>query len=422
MAIQNISCVDAEKKYFSGTTEKSSVLYGAGEEIVFNVTLKADGVTAGCDSFLWRLEADDGNCSEGTADGTDGTLRIKTSLKKEGFVYLNVMACGADGAPLSDVKEYNGGAGANVEKIYKLREEPADFDEFWKRQLKRLDGVTPRLLECEEVKAPCDTHKGYKLKLGSFEGIYGDHVTGYVTVPKDAKLGGVAIKMWYNGYGIMNPDMYCERDTAIFTVNAHSIEVGGEAEYYRNQPQLAGYGFDKVQNSDPETVYFKEMLLRDVQALRFMKKYFGDDGADERFAGLWNGEVELIGGSQGGFQATAVAVLEPDGVKKLGAYCPWLCDIGGCGVGGRRKSNFMPKYTPALEYFDTVNFGRRIPDSCRVTVGTVGLGDYTATPLSNTALYNAVRSRAGKEIVYIQNRTHCDLPVEEISYKICDKP
>ena len=416
MKTPQILSINANKKYFSGTTEKNSVSYKVGEEIVFNVALKADGSAVGCECFRWRLSADDGSESEGISCGETGTLEIKTMLKKEGFVRLNVKACHANGEPIEGVAEYNGGAGANIEEIAKIKDEPNDFDEFWQRQLSRLDNVTPELLECEEVEAPQDSHIGYKVKLGFYEGDYGNYVSGYITVPRNASCGKVKIKMWYNGYGIMDPDMYCEADTAIFTVNAHSIEVGMPPEYYRDQPQLAGYGF--LNNDDPGKVYFKEMLLRDVQALRFMKSYFGEQGTDKRLAGLWNGEIDIVGGSQGGFQAVAVAVLESEGVKKLGAYCPWLCDIGGYGVNGRQRSNFMPEYTPALEYFDTVNFAKRIRSDCRVTVGTVGLGDYTANPAGNTALYNSIPQAVSKEIVYIQNRTHAILPVEELSYKI----
>ena len=82
---------------------------------------------------------------------------------------------------------------------------------------------------------------------------------------------------------------------------------------------------------------------------------------------------------------------------------------------------FMYCTTPALEYFDTVNFGKRLPTGCTAKVGTVGLGDYVANPAGNTILYNCIPDSVIKEIEYVQNRTHGVLPVEEFIYKINNK-
>ena len=84
------------------------------------------------------------------------------------------------------------------------------------------------------------------------------------------------------------------------------------------------------------------MILRDIQGMRFLKLYFGENGSDERFRGLWSEKKTLTvsGGSQGGFQSAAVAALEP-GITLMTLYCPWLCDIGGCGADGRQVSTYM---------------------------------------------------------------------------------
>lgn len=168
---------------------------------------------------------------------------------------------------------------------------------------------------------------------------------------------------------------------------------------------LRRYGFKEDLNATRETVYFREMLLRDVQGVRFLKKYFGADGPDERFKGLWSEKKELIlsGGSQGGFQAAAVSALEP-GVTQLMLYIPWFCDVGGCGTDGRQKSTFMPEYTEALEYYDNVNFAKRI--TCPVYIESAGLGDYVATPAGIASFYNNLTACPKKRISFKQNFTH----------------
>ena len=360
--VENVTEVLASNKYITGTTEKNSVSYKIDEEIVFNLSLQADGKVVGCDKFAWTLTADDGSKITGTENGNTGELTVRTTLSKPGFVYLQVNACDKNGNVISGVKQYNGGAGVDIGNITKTTAEPDDFDEFWSQQITKLDGVTPELISCVEMNNSSSNFHIYAIKVKFYEGTYGNYVSGYLTVPKAAKQGSLKIRMWYNGHGVEDPVPYCNENTALFNVCAHSIEIAQPSSYYSElrAGKLNGYGFDKEDNSDPETVYFKEMVLRDVQALRFMKDYFGAQGTDARFAGLWDGEnIQITGGSQGGFQAIAVAVLE-DGATKVDAYCPWLSDIGGQGVDGKQKSGFMPEYTSALEYFDSINFAKRI--------------------------------------------------------------
>ena len=82
---------------------------------------------------------------------------------------------------------------------------------------------------------------------------------------------------------------------------------------------------------------------------------------------------------------------------------------------GRQKSNFMPAYTDALEYYDSINFARRLKD-CDVIVNLVGLGDYTANPAGITALYNNLDVSVSKKLEFEQNRTHAIAPVVQIQY------
>ena len=416
--VVDIINLNASKKYITGTTEKDAVSYGVGEEIVFKLSLRADDKIAGCDRFVWTMTADDGTRQSGTESGRTGELILRTALSKAGFVYLKVQACDKNGTPIAGVKEYNGGAGANISGITKTKATPADFDAFWSEQVKTLDSVEPELISCTEVETVATDFQTYAVKIKFYEGAHGNYVSGYLTVPKNAKPGSLKIRMWYNGYGVENPTTYWNQNTALFNVCAHSIEVGQDGAYYASLKagKLNGYGFSKEENTNRDTVYFKEMILRDIQAFRFMKKQFSDAGTDSRFKGLWNGQtVQITGGSQGGFQSIAVAALEP-GATLVDVYAPWLCDIGGQGTNDKQSSIFMPEYTDALEYYDTINFAKHI--SCQVVIGTVGLGDYTTPPAGVTALYLALPDQIDKKITYRQNRTHAADPVEVFEYTV----
>ena len=74
-----------------------------------------------------------------------------------------------------------------------------------------------------------------------------------------------------------------------------------------------------------------------------------------------------------------------------------MCDVGGT------ASEFRPKYTDDLRYFDTVYFGRRIDDKVNITL-TAGLGDYICPPSGVVALFNEM---GGHVTMYFkQGMTH----------------
>lgn len=417
---------NAKNKYFVGVTDKDAVSYAIGEDICFTVQLLADKEAAFCPKFKYILTADDGRVpEEGMVDGKAGTISVKTKMTVPGFVYLRVYACDQNGTAINGVDSFNGGAGADVLNIRKIKEEPADFDVFWEKQLKTLEGVSPDLLEAREVDSPNPNFTVYAVKIRFCESnTWGDYVSGYLSLPKNSAPGSLSLHLYYNGAGVTELTKYCNDGLATLNVAAHSMELGQDRSYYveLSQGKLKDYAFNPQYNSSAETVYFREMLLRDVQAMRFMKRYFGSDGPDSRFRGLWDDvlkkQITLSGGSQGGFQCAAVSVLEP-GVSWMNIYAPWLCDIGGYGVNGRQESVYMPAWTEAMEYYDSINFAKRIP--CATYIRTVGLGDYTANPAGVTAFFNNMNPKVNREISYVQNRTHSYNPIDADQYVLKGK-
>jgi cephalosporin-C deacetylase-like acetyl esterase len=136
------------------------------------------------------------------------------------------------------------------------------------------------------------------------------------------------------------------------------------------------------------------MILRDIQAIRYLKTLEEFDGKS----------ITLNGGSQGAYQAIAVAALDPDITYLFGAYT-WLCDLGGAYAG--RISGWRPDHTEALNYYDAINFAKRIKCGCRIDAG---LGDYTSPPSGVTAMVNSMN--APVEFNMTQGMTHFYTPPE----------
>ena len=93
--------------------------------------------------------------------------------------------------------------------------------------------------------------------------------------------------------------------------------------YHLDDPSATApenYGFDLTENQNRDTVYFKNMFIRNVTATRFLKAYIGDNsfgkisfkGETVAPLGRWakGDNFTVDGGSQAGFQALAITALD----------------------------------------------------------------------------------------------------------------
>ncbi|MGN1047652.1 MAG: acetylxylan esterase [Eubacteriales bacterium] len=390
--------------YFLCSTNKDALSYEIGEEMVIDIYLMSRGELVSCSEFDWSITGDDGSKSSGKSSGANGVLTLKTSLSCDGFVYILVKALDSAGNEIDNTVRFSGGTGVHPEKLKTTVEEPADFDEFWEKSIAELYKVQPDIIEMEEVNMK-DGYKTYKMKLeclGDPKWTGETYVSGYLTYPTNASQKSLSLSLSFEGYGVRCQKPQYNSTGAVFTVYTHSIEVGMDDSYYTSLSNgaLKSYGWSETENANPENVYFRYMILRDLQALRFMKQYFGPDGNN-----LWSGKsITVGGGSQGGFQTLAIAALDHD-VTEANANIPWLCDIGGYTDGKRLKSSFRPNYVSGLSYFDSASFASRI--ECRITINA-GLGDTCCPPAGVFAMYNALK--CPKTMTMRQNKTHSYTP------------
>ncbi len=401
--------------HFDANTDKNPIEYAVGEDITFNFDLRNGAKGATCEQIKLTV-IHDGDTAKKTVylDATSGKASYTTKLTVAGFVLIDAVACDENGNTYSGSEEAHLGACADFDSITVKETKPADFEAFWSANVAELADIAPEILEMTEVTSNNSSYKTYHVKIKAVDDTYlysdgetHNYVSGMLTVPKDASAGSCKLKVGYGGHGIYAMTPEYEANTITFSVNAHAINANGSSSYYSsyNKGDLNGYGgmYTPGANSDRNEVYFKNMILRDLQALRFLTVYYGEGGEG---GALWNGtDIMATGGSQGGFRTTAVASLADElgiTVSYAEILFPWLCDLGGT-AHGRILGDFWPDYTYSeMAYYDTVFFGTGV--NCKVYIRT-GLGDTTTTPTGVTALYHALAS-ADKTIVYEQNRDH----------------
>jgi cephalosporin-C deacetylase-like acetyl esterase len=283
------------------------------------------------------------------------------------------------------VLKFEGGAGADPGKLEGYPE-PADFDAFWQAQKARLAAV-PLKATLTEVPASNAAFHVFDVKVDCAGG---RPVSGYLALPKGAPAKSLPAQVSFRGYGVSGADPECRDGMMVLQINAHGIENGRPAEFYKalQEGELKGYAFNSGENAKPETAYFNGMMLRAMRALEFVKS-----------RPEWDGKTLVAtGGSQGGLQAVTAAALDRD-VTQCNAFKPWCCDLGGVNLA--RLRGWRPDYAEGLGYYDTATMGKRV--TCPTFI-TAGLGDYVCPPSGVSVLYNQINGP--KTIEYMQGSTH----------------
>ena len=281
--------------------------------------------------------------------------------------------------------------------------EPKDFDEFWTRQKKRLAAVPFReKVGLKKLK----TVNGVDIYAVSIPCAGPRPVTGYLSIPANARAKSLPAVISFHGYGtsIHRAPTWGDRSRLHFNINAHGQELGRDAAYYKRffdgiSSNGYSYAFDPEQNSNPETAFFNGMVLRVLRAMEYLKS-----------RPEWNGkDLVAEGGSQGGLQTMWAAALDPD-VTVARPGITWCCDLAGTQKKHRLSGGWRIKYVPALDYYDPVFMAKRIINA-RVEITRAGLGDYTCPPSGLAISYNNIAS-PNKSIKWVQGRDHGFVPAK----------
>lgn len=397
--------LNLKKVSVTGVSSAKTAEIKAGETVKFTFKMNVGGQKyhEAIPYYLaWRRAGDDGVAKSGKIRITpDKPAVVQIKMDKPGFFRLLAWLEDGKGKNVTVQTKhrhgkyvFDGGHGVAVNTLKQAVPEPADFDKFWAKQKAKLKAV-PMKYKMVEVKCHNPKFKMYKV---SIDCAGPRPVTGYLSMPKDAKPKSLPAIGVFQGYGTYRQGQHGVGARHIcLTINAHGFDLEQPAAYYTKffksiRSNGKNYAFDPKQNADPEKAYFLGMAFRVMRAYDFLKSLPQWDGKN----------LTATGGSQGGLQTIWAAALV-DGLTLATPSVPWCGDIGG-EKAKRMKSHFFPPYAPGLRYFDIVNHAKRIPASCYVRVARAGLGDYVCPPSGVQIFYNNVKGP--KEITWVQNNQH----------------
>jgi len=270
---------------------------------------------------------------------------------------------------------------------------PKDIDETWDKLLEEDAKLPIEVKKCELVRTSKTGVKVYRVVLNSL----GGDVHAEMSIPPGAEEGK-KFPIWciFQAYGVASMWTWTWEWAITIAPNTHSIENGREGAYYKALSSRGGalfnYGFDEKTNAKFETTYFRNVLLRDIRAVRYMMS-----------RPEWNHEkVMYYGGSQGGYQSTAMLGLIPE-TTSIEVVCPWAIEYGGS------QCHWRPKWGEGVQYCDPMNLAHRIQGKGQKIAVLSGIAD-TACPVDGIfAWLNALPKETDLTFKLYQNHGH-DVP------------
>jgi len=279
------------------------------------------------------------------------------------------------------------------DKIKPARPAPADIDQVWDKLLEEDAKLPFELKKCEHIRTSKTGVKVYRIVLNSL----GGDVHAEMSIPKEAEEGK-KFPIWciFQAYGVASMWTWTWEWAITIAPNTHSIENGREGAYYSKlsgkDGPLNNYGFDEKTNAKFETTYFKNVLLRDVRAIRYMMS-----------RPEWNHEkIIYYGSSQGGYQSTALLGLIPE-TTNMDLICPWAIEFGGS------QCHWRPKWGEGIQYCDPMNLVHRTKGAGKKITVAFGVAD-SACPVDGIfAWINALPKDVDLTASLFQNHGH-DVP------------
>lgn len=370
-------------------------LYTPGEDAVIDVSLLEYGVPVADRSVRYSIGPDMlPSESEGelTLDGNGrGKINMGT-MDKPGFLDLRLEYVAADGRK----SQHHVKVGFSPEKLVAFTAEPSDFDQFWKEALE-ADSRYPLEYTVEPSPAyTTDKMNCYLVNL-KLPGKWVKNMYGYLFIPKgEGKYPAVLCPPGAGVKTIKEPlrhRYYGEGGMIRAEIEIHGAHPEmSEAQFAELRKEKGDYlGFGMESRDD---YYMKDVYLgcrRWLDLLSSLPEFNGKD-------------LYVQGGSQGGALAITTSALDPR-VTATVANHPALSDMNGY-LGdktggyphhfrGDKKKDATPEKIKTLEYYDVVNFARRLKNPIRMTWG---YNDNTCPPTTSWEVYNVITAPKEAEI------------------------
>ena len=358
-------------------------LYKVGEKAKVEVTFCKYGIPQNAE-VTYEIGPDEMPAtSHGKVKLKNGRATIDMgTMKQPGFLDLRLTATVGDKSYGHHVK-----VGFSPEQLKPYTKNPADFDDFWKANLEEAR-KTPLHVDCRKVEKYCtDETDMYLLKIrtDSRHSIY-----GYLSKPK--KDGKYPVVLCPPGAGIktikepMRQIYYAKNGFIRLEMEIHGLNPEMTEEQFKEIATAFSGENGYVENGldDHDNYYMKHVYTGCVRALDYLCSLADWDGKN----------VFVQGGSQGGALSLITAALDRR-VTACAANHPALSDVAGYldnRAGGwphmNREHNMLtPQKVATLQYYDVVNFARRI--TCPVYM-TWGYNDNGCPPTTSYIVWNLI--------------------------------
>lgn len=362
-------------------------IYNLGSPVTWNVSFSGGTFTSGS----YTIKKFGGTqIASGTIDLTQPNPQITASaLTEPGTLLAELKAIPSGGSQISAL----GGAIAEPDKIRPSLARPADFDSFWASKLAALEAV-PMNTTITQMDSGNANVLYYQLEFDNYNG---QKIYAQMARPVSGTSFPAMISMQYAGvYALPKTNVTNSAAQGWLAINvmAHPYPYDQPAEFYNALGGVGGalYNYPKIGNTSRDTSYFLGMILGCVRSADYICSRSD-----------WNGTTLLATGiSQGGFQAIALAALEPR-VTAVITRIPAGAESAGIFAG---RGHGWPYWTTpsatnaelikeTSRYYDIINFapGVKVP-----TLVGMGLIDTTCPPSGVHGMINELQG--SKEVVF----------------------
>lgn len=311
--------------------------------------------------------------------GGRATIDMGT-MKQAGFLDLRLRAT-VDG----QTTEHHVKVGFSPEQLKPYTKNPQDFDNFWAKNLEQAR-KTPVTVSVEP--APQYTTDDVDALLVKLRTDKRHSIYGYLTKPKRA--GKYPVVMTPPGAGIKTiknvNDDYSRQGLIRLMIEIHGLNPTLSDDTFQEISSTFSDENGYVQNGldDRENSYLKHVYVACVRAIDYLTTL-----------PEWDGQNIIVqGGSQGGALSLITAALDKR-VTACVANHPALSDVAGYQDGraggwphmNRQHNMLTPQKVQTLQYYDVVNFARRI--ECPVYL-TWGFNDNVCPPTTSYIVWNLI--------------------------------
>lgn len=275
------------------------------------------------------------------------------------------------------------------EQLQSLTPMPADFQQFWRTQLKRQQKLPVDL----EV-TPCPDYSTDKINVSVVRlqcGRKGRYIYGFLVRPNDSLRHPAVLVPPGAGVNRNKPDLSLAKEGFV----ALHLEIHGispllpEQEHKQRSMGMGDYWYHGIEHRD--SFYYRDVILGCHRAVDYLLSLPYVDTQ----------RIAAYGGSQGGALTMITTALHP-AIRCLVAYSPAMCDMTGFRYG--RAGGWPRLFQPArqkeqtfnwdaacqtVQYYDVANFARliNVPGFY-----AFGYNDRTCPPTSMQAALNGINA------------------------------